>query len=410
MIELILCSLLTVFPDYLYCRYAQGKRIGREITLYSVWFELRVGITACLMLTVTLITIIFYHHPATHNVTYFFRTIPIVPEVSGRVAEIFVKASDEVAKGAPIFKLDSSTQQAAVESARLRIVEADAAMVVARADISGSDGRIQQAKGAYEQALEELQTKQELQRRNPGIVATRDIEKLQNLVEGRQGGIMTATAEKQAAEAKLSTLLPAQKASAEAALAQAQVELAKTTVYAGVSGRVEQFGLKVGDVVNPFMRPAGLLIPNETSSRQLQAGFGQIEAQVMKVGMAAEVTCASKPLTIIPMVVVDVQDFIAAGQFRISDQLVDIQQSAKGGTITVFLEPMYEGGLNGVTRGSSCIANAYTNNHELLASKDVGLARRVYLHVVDTVAIVHAMILRVQALLLPVQTLVLAGH
>ena len=33
-----------------------------------------------------------------------------------------------------------------------------------------------------------------------------------------------------------------------------------------------------------------------------------------------------------------------------------------------------------------------------------------FLHVVDAVAIVHAMILRMQALMLPVQTLVLGGH
>ena len=52
MLELLLCSLLTILPDYLYRRYAQGKRLGKEITLYSVWFELRWGITACLMLTV----------------------------------------------------------------------------------------------------------------------------------------------------------------------------------------------------------------------------------------------------------------------------------------------------------------------------------------------------------------------
>ena len=36
MLELLLCSLLTVFPDYLYRRYVQGKRLGKEITLYSV--------------------------------------------------------------------------------------------------------------------------------------------------------------------------------------------------------------------------------------------------------------------------------------------------------------------------------------------------------------------------------------
>ena len=57
MLELILCSLLTIFPDYLYRRYAQGKRFGHEITLFSVWFELRWGIVTCLMLTIGLITV-----------------------------------------------------------------------------------------------------------------------------------------------------------------------------------------------------------------------------------------------------------------------------------------------------------------------------------------------------------------
>ena len=88
MLELLLCSLLTIFPDYLFRRYVQGKRIGKEITFYSVWFELRWGITACLILTVSLITVIFYNHPSTSNVTLFFRTIPIVPETNGRVAEV----------------------------------------------------------------------------------------------------------------------------------------------------------------------------------------------------------------------------------------------------------------------------------------------------------------------------------
>ena len=45
MLELMLCSALTVFPDFLYRRFVQGKRIGREITLFSVWYELRWGIT-----------------------------------------------------------------------------------------------------------------------------------------------------------------------------------------------------------------------------------------------------------------------------------------------------------------------------------------------------------------------------
>ena len=51
----VMAVVLVVAPDDLFRRYAQGKRIGKEITLYSVWFELRWGIIACLMLTVGLI-------------------------------------------------------------------------------------------------------------------------------------------------------------------------------------------------------------------------------------------------------------------------------------------------------------------------------------------------------------------
>ena len=146
MLELLLCSLLTILPDYLYRRYGQGKRLGKEITLYSVWFELRWGITACLMLTIGLITVIFYNHPSTTNATLFYRTVPIVPETNGRVAEIYVGISDEVRQGAPIFRLDSSKQEAAIETARRKIAEVEAAMVVARSDVVEAEGKIVEAK------------------------------------------------------------------------------------------------------------------------------------------------------------------------------------------------------------------------------------------------------------------------
>ena len=125
MLEVLLCSLLTIVPDYLYRRYRQGKRFGREITFFSVWFELRWGIVGCLMLTVALITTVCYFHPSTSSVTSLFRTVPIISERNGRVAEVYAGLSDHVEKGAPIFRLDSLQQQAAVEVLRRRIVLGD---------------------------------------------------------------------------------------------------------------------------------------------------------------------------------------------------------------------------------------------------------------------------------------------
>src|SRR3954466_13224010 len=107
MLELMLCSMLTILPDYLFRRYYQGRRLGKEITLFSVWFELRWGITGCLILTISLITTIFYNHPSTTSVTLFFRTVPIISETVGRVAEVYVGMSAPVKKGDPIFKLDN---------------------------------------------------------------------------------------------------------------------------------------------------------------------------------------------------------------------------------------------------------------------------------------------------------------
>ena len=410
MFELMFCSLLTIVPDYLFRRHVQGKRFGKEITFFSVWYELRWGITGCLMLTVSLITMIFYFHPSTTTAALYFRTVPILPEGSGRVAEVNVGFSEPVKKGEVLFRLDSSKQQAALETATRKVAEVDASMEAARADVAKSEAQIQEAKSNYQQAKDELDVKSELQRRNPGIVPQRDIEKLQVLVDQRQAGIDAATAAKQSSISRLSTLLPAEKASAEAALAQAQVDLDKTFVRAGVDGRVEQFVLRVGDVVNQLMRPAGVLIPDGAGQGALQAGFGQIESQVMKAGMVAEATCMSKPWVIIPMVVTNVQDFIAAGQFRGGEQLLEAQNIARPGTILVFLEPLYKGGLEGVTAGSSCIVNAYTSNHELISSGKLSTAKSFGLHAIDAVGLVHALLLRIQALLLPIKTLVLSGH
>ncbi|RXH15263.1 HlyD family secretion protein [Bradyrhizobium guangzhouense] len=410
MFELMFCSLLTIVPDYLYRRYGQGKRFGKEITFFSVWYELRWGITGCLMLTISLITMIFYFHPATESATLYFRTVPIVPEGSGRVAEVKVGFSQAVKKGDILFTLDSSKQHAAFETAKRKVAEVDAAMLTAQADISKAEAQIGEAKANLQQAKDELDVKSELQRRNPGIVPQRDIEKLQVLVDQRQSGVDAATAAKESASLQVSTLLPAQKASAAAALDQAQVDLDKTIVRAGVDGRVEQFLIRPGDVVNQLMRPAGVLIPEEAGRKMLQAGYGQIEAGVLKQGMVAEAACISKPWVIIPMVITTVQDYIAAGQFQAGQQLLEVQNAQQPGTILVFLEPLYKDGLDGVTPGSSCVVNAYTSNHEEISAEHTSTSRAFALHVVDGVGLVHAMLLRIQALLMPIKTLVLSGH
>ena len=99
---------------------------------------------------------IFYNHPSTTNATAFFRTIPVLPEASGRVAEVYVGFTGPVTKGAPIFRLDSSKQQAALETARLKVAEVDASMSTAEVDVVKAEAQIQEARSNLQQAQDEL--------------------------------------------------------------------------------------------------------------------------------------------------------------------------------------------------------------------------------------------------------------
>lgn len=410
MLELTLCSMLTILPDYLYRRFAQGKRFGHEITLFTVWYELRWGITLCLLLTVTLITTIFYFHPATTAVNSVFRTVTILPEASGRVAETFVESNQRVKKGDPLFKLDDAQQQAEVQTAQARMAELEAARVGVLAQLAQAEAGIAQAQANLRQAQDEYDMRASLLARNSSAISEREVEQALVRVQAQEASLAAAEATRDAVQAQLDIELPARLITAQTELAQAQVALDRTLVVAGTDGIIQQFALRPGDMVNPMLRPAGILVPDRRVTG-LVAGFGQIEAGVMKVGMIGEVTCLAKPLTIIPMVVTEIQDVIATGQVRATDQLVAVEQFSSAGTITVLMEPLHEGQLDGLPQGSTCIANAYTSNYEALQDPDISSFHAFVLHAIDATGLVHGMILRMQAIMLPMRTLVFSsGH
>lgn len=406
MLELFFSALITILPDYLYRHYRQGKRLGHEITLYSVWYELRWGITSCAVLAITLLAVIFYFHPTTSNVTSLFRTVTILSDRGGRVEEVYVANNQFVRAGDPIFRLDTTRERAATETARRRIAEFDAALVLAQFELEAAQGNIQSARGALRKAEDDLERRTQMQQRNRSVVSEQEIEILRAVVSGQQGALAAAVAQHGVVQARIDTLLPAQRASAEAALAQAETEIEKATVFAGTDGTVTQFKLKPGDIVNPILRPAGILVPLDSGVGRFQAAFGQISAQVLKVGMITEVTCASKPLTIIPMVVTEIQGAISAGQLRPADQLIDLQDRARPGTIMVVMKPVFAGHADAIPPGSRCVGVAYTSRAAAIEAGEIKGFSAFIATLVDGMGIANAIVIRAQALMLPIRALV----
>ncbi|QDG77842.1 HlyD family secretion protein [Labrenzia sp. PHM005] len=406
MLELIFSALITIVPDYLYRHYKQGKRFGHEINLFTVWYELRWGITSCAVLAITLLTVIFYFHPTTTNVTSLFRTVSILSDRPGRVEEVYVLDNEFVRAGEPIFRLDTQRQQAAAETARRRIAEVDAAATVAQAELAAAEGNIVSSESQLKQSQDELTRRQDLAGRNQNVVSEQELERLRLTVDGLSGSLDAIKAQRDAIQARLRVLLPAQRASAEAALTQAETEIEKSTVYAGTNGTVRQFKLKPGDLVNPILRPAGILVPEGSGRGRFQAGFGQISAQILHLGTIVEITCASKPLEVIPMAVTEIQRVIAGGQLRPTDQLIDIQDRARPGTILTVLEPIYAGHANYVPPGSRCIGVAYSNHDKAIKAGEISGFSAFLTRIVDGMGIANALVIRIQSLLLPVKVLV----
>ena len=86
-------------------------------------------------------------------------SFPIVPETIGRVAEVNVGFAGKVTQGQQLFRLDNSKQEAAVETAKRKIAEVEASVIVAQTDLALADGKIQEAKAALQQTVDELETK-----------------------------------------------------------------------------------------------------------------------------------------------------------------------------------------------------------------------------------------------------------
>jgi len=81
---------------------------------------------------------------------------------------------------------------------------------------------------------------------------------------------------------------------------------------------------------------------------------------------------------------------------------VTAASSASPGSSWLY-QMMFEGGLDDVTPGSSCIVNAYFNNHERIQTEK-NFFRRTYLHILDTVALLHAIILRAPVIFMPISS------
>ena len=397
MIELTVTSI----PFVLRILYLRWK--GIPITLYNV----HMALFAWLALAFIVFFTVFYYYPKSYTGFVPFRTVPVVSENGGTVVSIEVDNGSRVKPGQVLFTVSDATEKAAVKTAELKLVEIDKSFASAEAQVDSAKASLDRQKAELQQALEVFKDQDDLRtRRSPAYNERR----FQAAVADRDAGeakVAQAQAELDQANLQLNEVLPAQRASANAALEQAKVELAKTIVHSQVNGVVDQVTLHVGARASQIAtNPAMLIIPDrdEAHPKRIFAGFSQVARSVLYVGMPAEVACdtnfnVAMVDAVLPARVIAIQPEIAAGQVTATGRLLEPSEFSKRGEVAVLLDLVYPKHKDLLINGSGCIVQTYDRN----------LGHGIFAHILGGLGIIKAWGLRIKVWIALVTGVGLAG-
>ncbi len=144
--------------------------------------------------------------------------VDLASDITGRIVRLAVKEGDLVTKGQFLLEIDPSQYRAAAERAA-------AAVASARSQVASARPNLLQARRNYARLLE-------LKRANPTLVSDEQVEQLKTQVDVNQ-------AQLESAQNGI--------AQSQASLRDAQSLLAKTTIYASMSGRVTRLVVREGE-------------------------------------------------------------------------------------------------------------------------------------------------------------------
>ncbi|MCA9768078.1 MAG: biotin/lipoyl-binding protein, partial [Gemmatimonadetes bacterium] len=159
--------------------------------------------------------------------------VDLQSEVTARILKIHVKEGDLVTRGQLLVELDQVQFRGAVDRATAALTSQQAALIQARANRD-------QARRALDRVLE-------LKRTTPTLVSDEEVEMAQQQFDVSEAVFKSSEAQVQ---------------QSQASLREAQDNLARTRLFAPISGRVVRLAVEEGEVAVPgtFSRDVGLLM------------------------------------------------------------------------------------------------------------------------------------------------------
>lgn len=190
--------------------------------------------------------------------------VDVSSEVTARILHITVKEGDLVTKGQLLVELDQVQFKGAVDRATAALTSVEAQLLQARTN--------------RDQAKRALDRNRELKRTNPTLIADEVLEQSQQAYDVSEALLKSSQAQVQQTQASLK---------------EAQDNLARTRLYAPISGRVVRLAVEEGEVAQTgaFSRDVGLLMRIADLS-VIQAVVKVDETDVIRLEMGDSVSVA----------------------------------------------------------------------------------------------------------------------
>ena len=208
---------------------------------------------------------------------------PIVPQVSGYLTEVNVRLHSIVDGGDLLFQIDRRPYELAVRSAEASLDQAAQHVGAQSATVKSATASLGVTRAQLDRAQRRFKRTQDILALNPGALSQADKDRAETGLDQALERVTSAEAELQRAKEQLGVEGPEnpELRLALAALEQAQLNLAFTSLYAPDQGAIESFNVDVGFYAQPgqplatFVSNRGLWIQadmRENNISHIEAG------------------------------------------------------------------------------------------------------------------------------------------
>ena len=207
------------------------------------------GVVLAIVLSLTWYLLADRYTPYTSQARIEGYVVGVAPQVAGIVTRVLVTNNQEVQKGQPLFEIDTSQYQIALDRAKSDLDSAGKQVGAGSAAVNAARANLVAARAAERKAQQDATRLAQLYEEDPGTVSVRLVEGAQANRDQAQAQVIAAQADIQRAieqmggdDAENNTILK----TALTAVAKAELDLSNTVVRATSGGVITDLRTDVG--------------------------------------------------------------------------------------------------------------------------------------------------------------------